>query len=114
MTTIRFPLDEMGLAEVLEQFLSDNIDKVMPALSFSQTDQNDKVEIGDVTIERVRVLKTGIIEVDYQYEWSFYAGCKDISDAGLKTETIQGKLVDGHVEFDVYQPPEPRTTFEEF
>ena len=114
MATIRFSLDEVGLAEALEQFLSDNIDEVMPALNFSQTDQNDKVEIGDVTIEKVRVLTTGVVEVDYQYEWSFYAGCKDISDAGLETETIQGKFVDGHIEFDVYQPPDPRTTFEEF
>lgn len=114
MTSIRFPLDELGLEEALEQFLSENIDEVMPAFNFSQADQNDKVEIGDVSIEKVRILKTGIVEVDYQYEWSFHAGCKDINDAGLETETIQGRLVDGHIEFDVFEPPEPRTTFEEF
>lgn len=114
MKAIRFSFEEMNLSEVIVDYLNSNIEVIQPALSFSQCDQNDKVEVGDISIKEVRFLRDGIVEVEYEYEWSFYSGCKDINDAGTETETIQGKLNDGHIDFTVFQSPESRTTDEEF
>lgn len=114
VTTIRFGLQEVSVSETIRNFLSENIEELYPALSFSHQDQNDRVEVENISVKEVRVLESGVIEIDYEYEWSFYSGCKDISDAGVETETLLAHLVGGVIEVTVPKIPELRTTLDEF
>ena len=114
MNTLKFSLHETGISESLMEFLNENIDELIPALSFSEQDQNDRVQISEVSINSVRILENGTIEIVYEYEWSFFAGCKDIDKSGLHHETVQARLVGGVLVFDINQPPEPRSTLNEF
>ena len=111
---IRFGLQEVGASEAIKDFLNENIDELYPALSFSQQDQNDRVEVDNVSVKEVRVLDSGAVEIDYEYEWSFFSGCKEISDAGIETETLYTFLVGGVIEVLIPTRPEPRTTLDEF
>lgn len=75
MATIRFPLQEIDISEAIQEFLNENIDELTPALTFSEQDHNDRVEISEVSAcSSVRILDNGTIEIDYEYEWSFFAG----------------------------------------
>ena len=114
LTTLKFPLHETSISEALLEFLNENIDELMPALTFSEQDGNDRVEIGEVSINSVRILENGTIDIDYEYEWSFFAGCKDIDKSGLEYETVQARLEGGVLVFDIYEQPDPRTTIDEF
>lgn len=114
MSKITINLNETSVGENLAEYLNENIEDIQQALSFSQCDQNDRVELGEVSVRSVNFLKDGLVEVEYEYEWSYFTGCKDINDAGIGVETIHGRLVDGKLEFDVWIPPDPRSTDEEF
>ena len=114
MATIRFPLHEIDVAGTILKFLNSNIDELCPALSFPGRDRNDMVQIGDVSATKVRIQEDGTLEIDYEYSWSFYAGCKDISDSGLAHETVEAQLVGGVIEFYELECPEPRSPSDEF
>ena len=114
MATLRFPLQELDISESLKEFLNENIDEIKSALTFSEQDRNDRVEIGEVSVNSVRILETGTIEIDYEYGWSFFAGCKDIDKSGVEYETVHARLDGGVLVFDVIEHPEPRTTVDEF
>ena len=111
---IKIQLNETNIGETLRDYFNENIEEIQPALSFSQCDQNDRVDVGEISVTSVIVLKDGVVEVEYEYDWSYYSGCKDISDAGIERETIRGRIVDGRLEFDVWLPPDPRSTEDEF
>lgn len=114
MATIRFTLQETSTPEAIKDFINANIEEFSSAITFSQQDQNDKIEIGKVTAKEVRILESGIVEIDFKYEWSFFSGCKDINDAGLETEMVQAHLIGGAIELLASEPHEPRTTLNEF
>ena len=114
MATIRFPLQEIDISEAIQEFLNENIDELTPALTFSEQDRNDRVEISEVSVSSVRILDNGTIEIDYEYEWSFFAGCKDIDKEGIKSETVLARLEGSFIVFDVIERPELRTTVDEF
>lgn len=109
-----FELQDAGVSESIKRFINANIDEFRDAFSFSQRDQNDRVEVGKISVKDIRVLANGTVEIEYEYEWSFYSGCKDISDAGIDSEMIEARLVGGVVELAVPEQHEPRTTLDEF
>jgi hypothetical protein len=94
-------------------YLNENIEEFLPVFSYLQRDKNDQVEIGEVSVNDVRILESGIVAIDYEYEWSFFAGCKDIKAGGIESETIEAQLVGGMVRLTVPEHPEPRTTLDE-
>lgn len=114
MTIIQLELQNVRDSAAISDYLNENIDQLYPALLFSEQEKNDRVEIDNVYIKEVRILDNGDIEIDYEYEWSFYSGCKDIRDAGLVTETLYTRLVNGVIELTVIERFEPRTTVDEF
>jgi len=114
MNPIRFPLNGVDeFNQALLDYLNENIDQLYPALNFGEQDANDRVEIDEVTVNKVNINDDGTVEVEYEYSWSFYAGCKDINDGGLETDSITGRIVAGAIEFDTVEPPEPRSTYDE-
>ena len=114
LTTLKFPLHGTSISEALLEFLNANIEELIPAFTFSEQDRNDRVEVGQVSVNSVRILENGTIEIDYEYEWSFFAGCKDIDKSGIEYEIVQARLEGGVLVFDINEPPEPRTTLDEF
>ena len=114
MSKMSFPILEIGVAEVLKELISDNIEEITAAISFSQQDMNDRVEIGDVTVDEVRIQKDGAVEIDFRYEWSYFSGCKNIKKQGLEVETVHARIVETSLVFDIAERPEPRTTVDEF
>lgn len=114
METIRFLLQDTNAPEAIRDFINANIENFSSAITFSQQEQNERVEVGEVTAKEVRILDTGIVEIDFRYEWSYFSGCKDISDAGIETETVQAILVGGAIELVATDRHEPRTTLNEF
>ena len=114
MAKLSFSLQELGVSDVIKEFLNQNIEEICPALSFSELDRNDRVEIGDVSVNEVRIVDDGSVEIEYEYEWSFFAGCKDIDKSGVDGETVRARLEGGVLAFDVIERPEPRTTVDEF
>ena len=113
LNTLKFPLHETNISESLMEFLNEKIDDLMPALSFSELDRNDRVVISGVSINSVHILENGTIEIYYEYEWSFFAGCRDIDKSGLKCESVQARIVGGVIVFDINQPPEARSPLDE-
>jgi hypothetical protein len=114
VATIKFPLQEIDISEAIQAFLNENIDELTSALTFSEQDSNDRVEISEVTVSSVRILDNATIEIDYEYEWSFFAGCKDIDKRDTKSETVLARLEGSFIVFDVIERPELRTTVDEF
>ena len=114
MKQVEIQLNETSVCETLVDYFNSNIEEIQPAFSFSQCDQNDRVELGEITVNAVRFVRGSLVEIEYEYEWSFYSGCKDISDEGITTESIRGRVIDGKLEFDIYIPPDPRSTVDEF
>lgn len=114
MKPFRLTLAEVGTADAIRDFLNQNIEDLSPVLSYSQQDRNDRVEIGDVAVREVRILDSGILEIDYEYQWSYFSGCKDISGGGIETETLSTRLVGGVIEIHQPERPEPRSTVDEF
>ncbi len=114
MTSFRFTLAETGAADAIREFLNANIEELRPALSYSQRDQNDRVEIGVVSVKEVRILNCGVVEFDYEYFWSYFSGCKDISDQGIDTQTLVTRLLGDVIEIPIPECSEPRTTNDEF
>lgn len=113
MAKIKFLLQELDFADQLLEFLNANIDEISPALVFDQSDQNERVQIDDVSITKIHIHEDGQVEVEYEYSWSFYAGCKDINDSGLENDSIVGRIVGGVIEFDVTDYPDRQTPAEE-
>lgn len=114
METVKFSLKEIQLSEAIQEFLNDNIEKLMPALTFSEQDRNDRVEISEISVNNVQFAEGDVVLIDYEYEWSFFSGCKDIDKIGSRHESTRARLEEGHLVFDVIARPEPRTTNEEF
>ena len=113
MATIKFPLSELDVAESIREFLDANIEEIYPALTFPEQDQNERVQIDDVSVNSVEIHDDGTLEIEYEYSWSFYAGCKDINASGIEQEAVKARLVGGVIEFDVLERPEPRSTSDE-
>ncbi len=109
MATIRFPLREIDVEHSILELLNTNINELYPALSFSEKDRNDSVQIDDVSVKKVRIQDDGTLEIEYGYSWSFYAGCRDIDDSGYEHDTVDARLVGGVIEFDAQECPEPRS-----
>lgn len=114
MATIRFPLREIDVADTILEFLNTNIDELYPALSFSEQDRNERVQIDDVSVTEVRIHDNGTLEIDYGYSWSFYAGCKDIDESGFEHDTVDARFVGGVIEFEARKCQEPRSPLNEF
>ena len=114
MPTFSFTLQEAGTADAVQKFINANIDEFCSAITFSEKDRNERVEIGDVSAKDVRILKDGAVEIDIEYEWSYFSPCKDIGGEGLVTETFEARIVGGIFEIASMEAPEPRNTVDEF
>lgn len=113
MKTLEFPLQDLNISESIQEFLNENIDRLHSALIFSERDSNDRVEVGEVSVTSVCIMEDGAINIEYEYEWSFFAGCKDINKSGVRHEQIQARIVRGFIVFDTIEYPESRTTADE-
>jgi hypothetical protein len=114
MGTVRIALEAAGLLDTLVEYLNDNIDVITPALAFDKAERHERATVDETSIQQVRINGDGAVELDYEYEWSFFSGCKDISDGGLVQSTIKGRLVGGFLEFNEVERAERRSTFDEF
>ena len=79
MGIIKIALQDTGVADALLEYLSDNVDDITTAMSFDAAERIDRATVDQVTVQRVRIMSNGVVEVDYEFEWSFFSGCKDIS-----------------------------------
>lgn len=114
MTKIRFSLREIDIGESICEFLNANIDEIHPALTFSEQDRNERVQIHEVSVNRVTIHDDGKLEIEYEYDWSYFAGCKDMNDGGVGQDVLEARLVGGVLEINVPERQEPRSTADEF
>jgi hypothetical protein len=114
MPTVRISIEETGALEALKQYLNENIEVITSALSFEKVERNERATVDEISVLDVRIVESGAVELDYEYEWSFFSGCKDISDEGVVQATVKGQLVGGCLEFEEVARPEPRSTLDEF
>jgi hypothetical protein len=114
MSIVRIALEDTGVFDTLVEYLNENIDEITPALTFGKAERNERATVDEVSIQHVRFTADETVELDYEYEWSFFSGCKDISDGGLVNGTVKGRLVGGFLEFAQVERAERRTTLDEF
>lgn len=74
---------------------------------------NARAEPDDVEFDHVEFAGDEI-SVSYTVTWSAYYGCDNFNKIGQYHGTIFGNRVGDEWRFDLYTPPTPRTTLEEF
>jgi len=114
MAKIKISIEHTGVVDALMDYLAENIEILTPAMFFGKAEGNDRATVDSVSLLDARLLDGGVVEIDYEYAWSFFSGCKDISDAGIAQGTIKGRIMGGHLEFTEVDRPEPRSTYEEY
>ena len=112
--TVRIPLQLTGSPQAITDYFNENIDTIWPALDFKEVDRNDRITVENVNVDSVRIANDGKVELDYSYEWSFFSGCKDITDCGQVERSIVGRIVGGTLEFPEVLKTEPRSTLDEY
>ena len=114
MTTVKIELEEAGLVEALLEYLNNNTDAIASALKFDAADRSQRAVVDEIEIKAIHLGPGNEIEIDYEYEWSAYHGCKDINDGGTEQNTIKGVYANGCFEFPLIERDEPRSTLDEF
>jgi hypothetical protein len=74
----------------------------------------DRAEVFEPQITGARWTSDTTVEIDYQAEWTFHSGCRDMSAQDEIDGSFEGELVNGELVFDPFVPPEARSTHDEF
>lgn len=110
---IRVPIPPSG-TDLVEYFNDQLKTGFSGALDFDIVAQRgDRAVLDDQRITEVTV-QGNEIEVEYEFEYSAYAGCRDMNWADGETSSVVGQRDCNDWVFDRHIPWEPRSSEEEF
>lgn len=107
-------LEDLGVSDFILDRLNEDYGPIRDALDLSAMGSDERAELHDVRFTSITFGPNNSINIEYEYDWSLYHGCKDISAAGTEQSSITGKYKDGTFEFTVIPAPRDRSTHEEF
>ena len=95
----------------IEDYFRENFDDLMSALDLELDD--DRAQIDEIGIESFE-LSEDSVRIEYVIQYSAYYGCDDMNYEDEDQRVVTGRRSRRNFEFDVFMPPPPRSTFEEY
>jgi len=114
METQAIDLEDIGVIEFLLERLNEDYAVIEGALDFSAMGEDERTELHEVRFTALTLGPGNSIHLEYEYDWSLYHGCKDVSASGSEEARIIGTFKDGKFEFPVIPSSRERSTDEEF
>lgn len=98
----------------LADWLTNNPDMLAGAMDLEADQFDSRATVDDVRIERVEIDGESIA-ISYEYEYSVFAGCRDMN----YSDTVDGLEIVGErqgrvITFPRFKPTEKRSTLDEF
>lgn len=100
-------------SKALLQYVESKKDSLAPALDLTVPTHDRRILLDGWAIVGAEVSDEGI-EVQYEVNFSAYMGCRDHSWEDTEVRSAVGNRVDSQWVFEVYEPPEARSTIDEF
>lgn len=109
--TFRIELPEHLEESAIAEYFCENLERVLPAMDLELED--DRAHIDEIEIEHV-ALSDASVQIKYKVQYSEYYGCKDMNYVDEDWRTITGRRKGRSFEFDEFEPPPSRTSYEEY
>jgi len=107
-------LEDIGVTDLILERLNEDYDCISDALDFSKMGNDERTEVGKVRFISVTFGSNNSIDIEYEYDWSLYHGCKDLNASGKEEGHITGTYKNGEFQFPVIPSSHDRSTFDEF
>lgn len=99
--------------ESLKDWIANNVEEFWPAMDLDASRYDDRASLDDVNITGIVITNT-TVEIQYEYEYSAYYGCRDMNYTEIAPEdTIVGERLGNVLTFDKSIPYERPSTHDE-
>lgn len=109
---IRVPIPPPG-TDLVDYFNEQLDSDFRDTLDFDVVAQRDRAQLDDYCVTGVD-LRDGEVEVEYEFEFSAYLGCRDANWGDTESSSVVGHEENGEWVFDRHIPWQPRSTDDEF